>query len=144
MLRPIAARRPASLYQHLMECVDEQQLEVKGGRATVLRKTLRGSGELGRSSQTKATVLLESLCNVFWCIHAAQPRKMAVATVVQLQELLPLEGTVHALVDIVHAIMSTDPEMIPLGNMQLIKIAFSENSSCYFGESARMIIVLAR
>ena len=69
----------------------------------------------GEKAASKAILFLESITRVFWHIHGSQPKKTTVATVVQLQEFLPLETAVQGLIAVIHAVMVSDEETIPVG-----------------------------
>ena len=110
----IAAKRPLNLYQQICDIFDEAKVE--GPDSSQLkdspRRVLRSES---RQSSIKAVNFLETLSRLFWSIHSAQPKKTSLANVVQLQEILPLEPTIQYLIEIIHAIMIADAEMIPLG-----------------------------
>lgn len=114
-LRPIATKRALNLYQHLVETLDETKFDLarSPGQKVMPKKSARSDSS--RQSSVKAGNFLESLSRVFWHIHDSQPKKTTVANVVQLQQLLPLEPTIQYVIEVIHAVMIVDADMIPLG-----------------------------
>lgn len=95
-----------------------------------------------KSADESQQHLVVQLMEMLWSLHMAYPKNMALAPVV-VPGLTHAEGTIHAIVEIIHAFTTCDVEKnIPLAAKLYLQLLLSSDTTISFTVKQAIIRVL--
>ncbi|XP_076674868.1 E3 ubiquitin-protein ligase-like protein poe isoform X2 [Andrena cerasifolii] len=141
IVRGISVSRPLNLAKFTEQYTSEPVDEIY---VPIFEKDRASADQLCKNvnKSTYQQHLVVQLMEILWSLHMAYPKNMALAPVV-VPGLTHAEGTVHAIVEIIHAFTTCDVEKnVPLAAKLYLQLLLSSDTTISFSAKQAIIRVL--